>query len=117
VAFSRRHHLRIQSPPVSYRQPTQSRFQKVIDISAGGMRVLAPDCLETGERLPLELRMPDGGSIELWAEVAWTDPAVDDLTGCESGLRFTDIPDYHRLRLASLQPLPAGLDRSATLAR
>ena len=25
------------------------------------MRVLAPDCLEAGERLPLELKMPDGG--------------------------------------------------------
>jgi c-di-GMP-binding flagellar brake protein YcgR len=117
VAFSRRHHLRIQSPPVTYRQPAQSRFQRVIDISAGGMRVVAPDCLETGERLPLELRMPDGGSIELWAEVAWTDPTDDDLDGCESGLRFTDIPDYHRLRLASLQTLRAGADRSASLAR
>jgi hypothetical protein len=116
VAFSRRRHLRIQSPPVTYRQPAQPRFQKVIDISAGGMRVIAPECLETGERLPLELKMPDGASIELWAEVAWTDPG-DDLDGCESGLRFTDIPDYHRLRLASLQPLPAGVDRSASLAQ
>jgi c-di-GMP-binding flagellar brake protein YcgR len=116
VALNRREHLRIQAPPVSYRPPTQSRFQKVLDISAGGMRVIAPDCLEAGERLPLELKMPDGGSIELWAEVAWTDPASDDLSGCESGLRFTDIPDYHRLRLASLQPLPAGVDRSAALA-
>jgi Tfp pilus assembly protein PilZ len=88
----------------------------VLDISAGGMRVLAPDCLETGERLPLELRMPDGASIEVWAEVAWTDPSRDDLTGCESGLRFTDIPDYHRLRLAALQPLPAGTERYTNLA-
>jgi c-di-GMP-binding flagellar brake protein YcgR len=116
MAFNRRQHRRIQSPPVSYRPPTQSRFQKVLDISAGGMRVLAPDCLEAGERLPLELMMPDGASIELWAEVAWTEPGSDDQTGCESGLRFTDIPDYHRLRLASLQPLPAGADRYTNLA-
>lgn len=100
------------APPVSYRPPSQPRFQRVLDISAGGMRVVAPDCLEEGERLPLELKMPDGGSIELWAEVAWTDPASDDLAGCQSGLRFTDIPDYHRLRLALLQPLPVGADRS-----
>jgi hypothetical protein len=113
VAFNRRQHRRIMAPPVTYRPPAQARFQKVLDISAGGMRVIAPDCLEEGERLPLELKMPDGGSIELWAEVAWTDPGSDDLSGCQSGLRFTDIPDYHRIRLASLQPLPAGADRSA----
>ena len=114
MAFNRRQHRRIEAPPVTYRQPTQPRFQKVLDISAGGMRVLVPECPEAGERMPLELMMPDGGSIELWAEVAWTAPSRDGLTGCEAGLRFTDIPDYHRLRLASLQPLAAGADLSTS---
>ena len=79
-----------------------------MDISPGGMRVFAPDCLEAGERLPLELRLPDGASIELWAEVAWTDPLLGAIPpGCESGLRFTDIPDHHRHRLAQIAPTPA----------
>lgn len=89
----------------------------MLDISAGGMRVFTPECLEAGERLPLELKMPDGGSIDLWAEVAWTKPSIDGTGGCEAGLRFTDIPDYNRLRLASLQALPADVDRPAPLAQ
>jgi c-di-GMP-binding flagellar brake protein YcgR len=111
--FNRRQHRRIQAPPVTYRPPQASRFQQVLDISAGGMRVFAPDCLERGERLPLELRLPDGGSIELWAEVAWTDPfAREPAPGCESGLRFTDIPDHQRMRLASIRPQPVADQRS-----
>ena len=55
---------------MGYRPARASRFDRVVDISAGGMRVFAPECLEAGERLPLEIRMPDGASIELWAEVA-----------------------------------------------
>ena len=39
----------------------------VIDISPGGIRVIARDCMEAGERLPLELRLPDGVVIEIWA--------------------------------------------------
>jgi len=94
------------NPAATYRPPARSRFEKVMDISAGGMRVLAPDCLEAGDRLPLELQLPDGIRIELWAEVAWTQPPRELGAGCESGLRFTDIPDYDRQRLARIPTLP-----------
>lgn len=102
-------HPRVHNDQVTYRPPTRSRFERVMDISPGGMRVFAPDCLETGERMPLELRLPDGVSIELWAEVAWSDPLLGEIPpGCESGLRFTDIPDHQRHRLALIAPTPAG---------
>ncbi len=77
----------------------------VIDISPGGIRVIARDCMEAGERLPLELRLPDGVVIEIWAEVAWSDPDAISRgvgPGCETGLRFTDIPDHSRWRLAKI---------------
>ncbi len=105
---NRRQHPRVPTSTIGYRPARASRFERVVDISAGGMRVLAPECLEAGERLPLELRMPDGASIELWAEVAWTDSRLGELPpGCECGLRFTDIPDHHRRRLASIRPMAA----------
>ncbi|TMD06756.1 MAG: PilZ domain-containing protein [Chloroflexi bacterium] len=89
--------------PVEFRPPQAPRFEMVIDISPGGIRVIARDCMEAGERLPLELRLPDGVVIEIWAEVAWSDPdAISSGPGCETGLRFTDIPDHSRWRLARI---------------
>ena len=90
----RRQYRRVQAPvycrpmgkPLFGREKT-----KAIDISAGGLRIYTDDEMKRGDRLELELFLPDGSSIVTAVEIVWVDhldsnaPARYDM-----GLKFID---------------------------
>lgn len=106
VQPERRRYKRLNAPV--YCRPlgrSQSASQEVPrldvgDISLGGIRVYTDDRHTIGERLELELWLPDGEGITLETTVVW----VDELPGAdparfEVGLKFVDIAarDLQRL--------------------
>lgn len=101
----RRRYRRARAPilvrpvgPLARRDP-----RLVNDISLGGLRAYTDDFHRAGERLELELLLPDGGSATCLAEVVWIDclpegsPALYDV-----GLRFVDASDGDLERIARL---------------
>ena len=73
------------------------------DISLGGMRVFTDEEFRPGNKLELEVLLPDGSIVLCWAEVVWLS-RLDGATParCEAGLRFTDMATRDVERLASV---------------
>ena len=73
----------------------------VKDVSLGGIRVYTDDLHRIGDRLELELWLPDGTGLTLDSTVVW----VDELGGLpakfEVGLQFVDVAqkDFERLQV------------------
>jgi Tfp pilus assembly protein PilZ len=69
--------------------------REVQDISMGGVRVFTDDQHQVGERLELELFLPDAEAVTLDTEVMWIDALAKDAPAkFEIGLRFIDLsPD------------------------
>lgn len=73
-----------------------------IDVSLGGIRMYSDDPVEPGTPLELELFFPDGTSAVWRAEVVWSDPlGVGAPAKYDLGLKFVEIDEYARARLAS----------------
>lgn len=79
----------------------------VEDISLGGVRVYSDDRHTAGDRLELELWLPDGESITLDTTVVWVD-ALEGQTPArfEIGLKFIDVKtsDLERLEAVLKEP-------------
>jgi len=73
---------------------------EVGDVSLGGIRVYTDDRHAVGDRLELELWLPDGEGITLDTTVVWVDtlPSADPAR-YEVGLKFQDVAanDLQRL--------------------
>jgi hypothetical protein len=106
VQAERRKYKRLNAPvfcrPLG-RHTSASKEREALDvqdISMGGVRVYSDDRHAVGERLELELWLPDGEGITLDTTVVW----VENLPGAEParfeiGLKFVDVAaaDLERL--------------------
>lgn len=108
----RRAHPR-QDLLVSVREPGEAsadRWLTTRDLSAGGMRLLSTHALGKGDRLPLEVLLPDGSWLAVTTKVAWSVKLdVGSSAEYEVGLRFLDLSaeDLERLRpLLPVAPTP-----------
>ena len=78
------------------------------DISLGGMCVFSDELFGVGERLDLDVLLPDGSAVRCWAEVVWARPVEGETPArWEVGLMFTDMDPADIQRLASVLT-PAG---------
>jgi c-di-GMP-binding flagellar brake protein YcgR len=74
--------------------------RQTVDISLGGMRIYADRSVLPGQRLELELFLPDGGSLPCTVEVMWVEdmpsgaPARYDV-----GLKFVTLEEAHKQKL------------------
>jgi Tfp pilus assembly protein PilZ len=77
------------------------------DISLGGMRVFSDETFTVGDRLDLEVFLPDGAAVRVWVLVVWVTKLE---SGAESkfevGMQFTDIGEADVQRLASVLSRP-----------
>lgn len=80
------------------------------DVSIGGMRIYSDDEFSPGDRLDLDVLLPDESLVRCWAQVVWIvklsppEPARFDV-----GLRFDDIAPSDVQKLAAvLGPGPPG---------
>ncbi len=75
----------------------------VQDISLGGVRVYTDDRHTEGDRLELELWLPDGDGITLDTTVVWVEKLPADAPArFEVGLRFVDVAKKDLERLESV---------------
>ncbi|MBL8958180.1 MAG: PilZ domain-containing protein [Myxococcaceae bacterium] len=73
------------------------------DISMGGIRVYTDDKHKTGDRLELELFLPDGESITLDTTVVWVDELASGTPASfELGLKFQDVAEADRAKLEAV---------------
>ena len=78
------------------------------DISLGGMCVFSDELFGVGERLDLDVLLPDASAVRCWAEVVWARPVEGETPArWEVGLMFTDMDPADIQRLASVLT-PAG---------
>lgn len=67
------------------------------------MRVLSDDALQVGDRLELDLLPAAGDPIRIWATVVWMETLTPgSVAAFEVGLRFQDVLDEDRQRLAAM---------------
>ncbi len=101
----RRRYRRLQAPvlirPVS---PLARRVKpKPSDISLGGLRAYSDEEQRPGQRLELELLLPDGASATVLAEVVWVMPLAEGAPALyDVGLRFVDVRPEDLERIASV---------------
>jgi hypothetical protein len=78
-------------------------FHRFLDISIGGMRVLSRSDWEPGDVVKMEIRLPVGSALSATVEVVWIRRVTfeSEITN-EVGLRFTDLTDFDRSRIAAL---------------
>src|SRR3954454_17115491 len=77
--------------------------RKALDVSLGGLRIYADDPPQIGDRLELELFLPDESEVMCTVEVVWVDdlpegsPARHDV-----GAKFVSIAADDRTRLQAI---------------
>jgi hypothetical protein len=101
----RRRYRRIQAPvfirPVG--PLSRMRAHQVSNISLGGLRAFSDDKHKTGERLELELFLPDKSTVTVVAEVVWVQQLPDGSPArFDVGLRYVDVGPEELERLAQV---------------
>jgi len=95
---------------VSVRTPGEDstdRWLTTRDVSAGGMRLLSERALGKGDRLPLEVLLPDGTWLAVTTKIAWSVKLdVGSTAEYEVGLRFLELTEDDLERLRPLLPAP-----------
>lgn len=101
----RRRFQRVKAP--IYCRPARRRLgrRKVVDVGLGGLRVYSDEPFKIGERMEIDLFMPDGDGdyITCLTEVVWIqaieggNPAAFDV-----GLQYLDVPEKARAMLEHL---------------
>ena len=78
-------------------------FHRFLDISIGGMRVLSRSDWKPGDLVGMEIRLPVGSPLMATVEGVWIRRVTfeSEVTN-EVGLRFTDLSDFDRSRIAAM---------------
>lgn len=91
-------------------QTSTEAWRNTRDISATGMRMMAGQAYPKGDRLDLEILLPDGSWLRIIAKVAWSVKLdVGAASEYEVGLRFLELDQQALTRLHALLPPPPGL--------
>ena len=103
-ASERRQYPRLNAPvfcrPLG--RPLFARL-RTRDISLGGARLYSDDSHRTGDRLELELFLPDQSEIACRAEVVWIDDLPEGAPArYDVGVRFIEIAPQDRERLGQV---------------
>jgi c-di-GMP-binding flagellar brake protein YcgR len=83
--------------------------ERAVDISLGGVRIFSDDVLEPGDRLELDLFLPDDTTLSTKGQVVWIHelppgaPARYDV-----GVRFDAMDEAEQARLAEVLETEAG---------
>jgi Tfp pilus assembly protein PilZ len=79
----------------------RSQSLEPIDLSSGGVRVYTHFRLRAGERMKMELILPDTPTLSVVAEVVWVEVlAQEGSARSEVGLRFVGLDDAAKAAIA-----------------
>jgi len=91
--------------PVFCRPLGHSLFgrRRAVDVSLGGLRVYADDPPDAGDRLELELFLPDDSEVVCTVEVVWVDELPEGSPArYDVGVKFVTIDAADRQRLSTV---------------
>ena len=91
--------------PVFCRPVGQPLFgrRKAVDVSLGGLRVYADDPPMSGDRLELELFLPDQSEVVCTVEVVWVEQLPEGSPArYDVGVKFVTISPGDRERLSTV---------------
>jgi c-di-GMP-binding flagellar brake protein YcgR len=75
--------------------------ERAVDISLGGVRIFSDDELKVGQRLELDLFLPDDTTLATKAIVVWVHPMPEGAPArYDVGVRFDDMDDADQQRLS-----------------
>jgi hypothetical protein len=103
-ADDRREYPRLEAP-VFCRPAGRPLFRrrKAADVSLGGLRLFADDAPARGDRLELELFLPDESELLCVVEVVWVDEMPEGSPArFDVGAKFVALGDTDRARLAQV---------------
>ena len=99
----RRKFPRLQAPVFS--RPTGKPFfgrRRALDVSSGGMRIYADEVYTVGDRLELDLFLPDHTELTCRVEVVWVEAlAADAPARFDIGVKFVEPSEVDRQRLSA----------------
>jgi hypothetical protein len=102
--MDRREFPRVNAPV--FCRPTGTPFfgrRKAVDVSLGGLRIYADDAPKTGDRLELELFLPDQTEVICTVEVVWVDDLPEGSPArYDVGAKFVTIATGDRERLQAV---------------
>ncbi len=77
--------------------------RRAADVSLGGMRLFADEAPAAGDRLELELFLPDETELTCVVEVVWVDELPEGSPArYDVGVKFVQIPGDARQRLSTV---------------
>ncbi|MEZ4272155.1 MAG: PilZ domain-containing protein [Myxococcota bacterium] len=98
---NRRQFPRIKTP--IYCRPTGQARNPLVNIGLGGVRVFSDDPARVGERLEIELFLPDESSLICKVQVAWVSLLPEDAPAkYDVGLEYVDVPPGGLQRIAAV---------------
>lgn len=74
----------------------------MVDIGLGGLRVYSDEPLKLGERLDIELFLPDDTSLHCLVRVAWLTALSDGPARYDVGLQILDIGSNSLMHLGKV---------------
>src|SRR5207302_6749771 len=76
--------------------------RRAADVSQGGMRLYADESPAVGDRLELELFLPDGSEIVCRVEVMWVEELPEGSPArFDVGVKFVEVSDADRAHLST----------------
>jgi hypothetical protein len=101
--YRNRRRFRRFNAPAGLQPVRTDVFHRFLDMSIGGMRVISAAAWQPGDLVPLEIQLPVGPPLAVTMEVVWiAKPDLEADGASEVGLRFTDLSDFDRSRIATL---------------
>jgi hypothetical protein len=102
---NRRRYARIRAPvfcrPIG--KPFFGPKQEPIDISAGGLRIYADEPMTPGDRLEIELFLPDATTVVSEVEIVWVDQLPEGSPArFDMGLKFLEGSEEQMERLTAV---------------
>ena len=100
---NRRQFTRVKAPVYFSSKNVYAPKKQVFDIGLGGVKVQSDHPVHVGERLNIELHLPDESSLNCYAKVMWLESTrQDNSPSFNMGLQFIEVTHQDLQRLASI---------------
>lgn len=99
---NRRQYPRLNAPIYCRPARLTSPRSPLVNIGLGGIRVYSDKTFKVGERLEIELFLPDNASMTCNVKVVWLNPLDGSTAKYDVGLQFLEVESNDLRRLAGI---------------